>query len=386
MKFPSKTATIAPAGVTGTLRSGRPTRSLLPRLRAGDIAVIDHVDLDRPTAQRLLDAGVVAVVNAQPMSSGRFPNLGPQLLVEAGVVVVDGIGEAGFAALADGRSARVDAGTVYDGEQRLTAGRELDVELAAAQMAEARAGMATQLQSLAHTSTELIRREQGVLLHGVGLPALHARVQDGCVLVVAEGAETSDQLRRMRSFLREQRPTVIATAPAIPAVRAAGLRADVIVVGPGEDLPDAKALRAAKDVVLCGATTMHDESLARLGTAPHRMVTSLSARDVALLVTHAGSPRVLVAAGFGTTLADVLDRDRDGAAGAYLSRLVAGPQVVDASAVPLLYSGKLRVAHVVLALLICVLVVAAAIATTDVGHDWLRDLTDAISDLIGGDR
>ncbi|WP_017936227.1 putative cytokinetic ring protein SteA [Nocardioides sp. Iso805N] len=378
MKFPTRTAPVAPAGIVGTLRAGRPTRSLLTRLRAGDIAVIDHVDLDRPTAQRMLDAGVSAVLNAQPMTSGRFPNLGPQLLIEAGVLVIDGIGDGGFATLADGRTARVHDGTVYDGEQRLTSGRVVDLELAQAQMTEARAGMATQLQTITHISTELIRREQGVLLHGIGLPALSAQLEGRIVLVVADAAETPEQLRRMRAFLREQRPTVVATAPALKAVRQAGLRADVVIVGPGEDLPDAKVLRAAKDVVLCGASAVHDDSLARLGTAPHRIVTSLGSRDIALLVAQSAAPRVLVAAGLGASLTDVLDRDRDGAAGSYLARLSAGPKVVDASAVPTLYSGRVRVRHVLLALLICVLVVAAAIATTDVGHDWLHDLLDQI--------
>jgi uncharacterized membrane-anchored protein len=238
--------------------------------------------------------------------------------------------------------------------------------------------MASQLQTLTHTSTELIRREEDVLLHGVGLPVLDAPVRDRVVLVVADSAQTAAQLRGMRRFLREQRPTVIATAPAVAAVRAAGLRPDVIVVGAGEELPDAKSLRAAKDVVLCGTSSVHDDGLARLGTAPHRVLSSLGSRDIALLTAHAGGPRVLVGAGLGTGLADALDRDRDGAAGAYLSRLAAGPHLVDAGAVPTLYSGKVRVSHVVLALLICVLVVAAAIATTDVGHDWLRHGLDQL--------
>ncbi|WGL50519.1 putative cytokinetic ring protein SteA [Nocardioides sp. BP30] len=378
MKLPTRTATVAPAGIVGTLRAGRPTRSLIPRLRAGDIVVIDHVDLDRPTAQRMLDAGVAAVINAQPMTSGRFPNLGPQLLVEAGIVVVDGVGEGGFAALADGRTARVDGGTVYDGEQRLTTGRVVDRELTQAQMAEARAGMATQLQTISHISSELVRREQAVLLHGIGLPALAARLEDRPVLVVADAPETSDQLRRMRTFLREQRPAVVATAAAARAVRQAGLRPDVVVVGAGEDLPEAKVLRAAKDVVVCGASAVHDDSLSRIGTAPHHVLTSLASRDIALLLAQSASPRVLIVAGMGASLTDLLDRDRDGAAGSFLSRLAAGQQVVDASAVPTLYSGRVRVRHVVLALLICVLLVAAAIATTDVGHDWLRDLLDQI--------
>jgi len=381
MKLPSRTETPAPTGTSGTLRAGRPTRSLLPRLRTGDIAVIDHVDLDRPTAQRMLDAGVVAVVNAQPMSSGRFPNLGPQLLAEAGVVLVDSVGDAGFATLADGRAARVDGGIVYDGEQRLTSGRVVDQDQVQLEMAQAREGMATQLQTLTHTSTELIRREQGVLLHGIDLPVLDTRLQDRAVLVVASGAETASQLRRMRTYLREQRPTVVATASAVATVRAAGLRADVIIVGADEDLPDAKSLRAAKDVVLCGLTTSHDDSLARLGSAPHRVPTSLGSRDIALVIAQAGAPRVLIAAGMGMDLADLLDRDRGGAAGAFLSRLAVGPQVVDAGAVPSLYSGKVRGWHILLALIICVVVVAAAIATTDIGQDWLHDLTNRIGDL-----
>jgi len=354
---------------------------LLPRLRTGDIAVIDHVDLDRSTAQRMLDAGVVAVVNAQPMSSGRFPNLGPQLLSEAGVILVDGIGDAGFATLADGRAARIDGGVVYDGEQRLTSGRVVDPEQVQAEMAQARAGMAAQLQTVTHTSAELIRREQGILLHGIDLPVLDTPLQGRPVLVVAASPETAVQLRGMRTYLREQRPTVVATAPAVATLRAAGLRADVIVVGPDEDVPDAKSLRAAKDVVLCGLTTAHDESLARLGTAPHRVPTSLGSRDIALLIAHAGTPRVLIAAGMGMGLADVLDRDRGGAAGAFISRLASGAQVVDAGAVPSLYSGRVRVRHIVLALLVCIVVVAAAIATTDLGRDWTHDVANWIGDI-----
>lgn len=378
MKLRTRTDLPTLPGLAGTLRVGRPTRSLLARLRPGDIAVVDHVDLDRATAQRMLDAGVVAVINAQPISSGRFPNQGPQLLVDAGILLVDSVGEGGFGALGDGRAARIEDGIVYDGEQRLTTGRVVDKAVIETQMAEARTGMASQLQTLTHTSTELIRREEDVILHGVGLPVLDARIRDRTVLVVADSGQTAAQLRGMRSFLREQRPTVVATAPAVAAVRAAGLRADVIVVGAGEDLPDAKSLRGARDVVLCGTGTTHDDGLARLGTAPHRVLSSLGSREIAVLSAHVADPRVMIGVGLGAGLADALDHDRDGAAGAYLSRLAAGPRLVDASAVPTLYSGKVRVHHILLALLICLVAVTAAIATTDVGHDWLRDALDRI--------
>jgi uncharacterized membrane-anchored protein len=98
MKFNARKASLALPGVTGTARVGTPTAGVLPLLEPGDIAVIDHVDLDRDTATALLQAGVRAVVNAAPMISGRYANLGPEVLAEAGVLLVDNIGPAGLAA------------------------------------------------------------------------------------------------------------------------------------------------------------------------------------------------------------------------------------------------------------------------------------------------
>jgi uncharacterized membrane-anchored protein len=387
MRLPTRNETVAPTGVTGTLRTGRPTRLLLPRLRSGDIAVIDHVDLDRATAQAMVDAGVAAVVNAQPMSSGRFPNLGPQVLVEAGVLILDSVGEAGYATLTDGRPARIDAGQVYDGEQRLTAGRVVDAAAVTDAMTQARSGMLAQLETLTHTSTELLRREQGVLLHGVGLPPLNARITDRPVLVVAASPEVPNQLRAMRPYLREQRPVVVATATAATTAQRHGLSPAVIVLAAGDELPPAKVLRAARDVVVCGTGTTHDEALSRIGLAPARVDTTLAPADVAVLIAHAASPQVIVTAGLGANLADVLDRDREGVAGAYLARLAVGRQLIDAAAVPALYAGKVRVRHILLALLVCLVVVAAAIATTDVGHDWAHHLVHdlhRVFDKVGG--
>ena len=117
MKFAvrSRPSPILP-GVLGPARVHRRTASLLGRLHAGDIAVLDHVDMDRDTAQSLIDAGVVAVVNASPMISGRYPNLGPERLVEAGVLIVDSAGPEIFDRVKDGTQVRLDGGVVYVGD------------------------------------------------------------------------------------------------------------------------------------------------------------------------------------------------------------------------------------------------------------------------------
>src|SRR5262245_39362805 len=159
-------------GVQGTARVDRRIAARLPRLRPGDVAVLDVLDLDRSTAQALADARVAAVVDASPLISGRYPNLGPELLADAGIVLVDRVGAEGLAAIRDGSSVRVHEGTVHDRNGAIAMGRDLDDEAIEVAMAAARQGMLSQLQTFTHTSGEFLRREQDLLLHGEGLPDL----------------------------------------------------------------------------------------------------------------------------------------------------------------------------------------------------------------------
>ena len=393
MRFPTRQIPTVLPGVRGTLRAERPTRALLPRLRRGDVAVIDHTDLDRNTAQAMIDAGVVAVVNVQPMVSGRYPNRGPEMLAEAGIAMVDSIGEGGYSCLADGRRVRVHGGQIYDGEQRLTEGRAVDIETVRTEMERAREGLGAQLESFTHNSVELLRREQDVLLHRAGIPRLGTPVEDRPVVVVVGSSEAAGQLRGLRSFIKEQGPVLVAVGHGVQVLLDAGFKADVIVVGDdGEDLPPSKGLRAARDVVVApGARSGESaiEALTRAGVDPSRFVSSIAPEDAALLIVHAHHPRLIVGVGVSATLTDFLERQRPGLASTYLTRLALGPTFVDAASVPTLYSGRVMRRHLILALVICVLLVAAAIATTDAGQGWAHDLwgwihhLGSVSDVAG---
>jgi len=374
MRLPTKEPRPVPAGVSGTLRTERPTRLLLTRLRPGDVAVIDHTDLDRATGEALVSAGVTAVVNAQPMISGRFPNRGPEVLAEAGVLLVDGVGESGFSSLADGRPVRIDDGSIYDGEQRLTAGRELGRDDVRREMERARAGLAAQLESLAHNSSELLRREEDLLLHGEEVPRLTADLADQPVLVVSGSPGASAQLRRLRSYLVEQRPIVVAVGAGAAVARSAGLRPAVVVIGADSDaVPQASVLRHARDVVLVGdGCDPGEESLARMGVKPLRLRTDLAPADAALLLAHAHHARLVIGAGLDAGLTDLLEGSRPSPAGGFLTRMVVGPRLLDAGTVAALYSGPVHRRHLVLALLVALLLVALAVATTPVGQDLVR--------------
>jgi uncharacterized membrane-anchored protein len=376
--------------VLGTARVDRRIAALLPRLRRGDVAVIDVLDLDRHTARALADAGVAAVVDASALISGRYPNLGPELLATAGIALVDKVGPAGLAAIKDGTPVRVDGGTVLAGERVVASGRRLDAEAVATEMATARQGMLSQLQTFTHTSGEFLRREQDLLIHGQGLPELRTTITDRPVVVVADPRALAAQRKALRPFLREQRPVLVGVDAGADALVAAGFTPDIVMVSAGAEPPSSRALKGAQDVLAVvdpGATKAATERLERLGARPTRLETTAAVQDAALLLADARGARVIVGVGINATLEEFLDRGRADLASTYLTRLKVGARLVDAGAVSTLYSGRVRPRHVLLALLVCLLVVAAAIASTPVGQGWAQDaqswLADVYADLRG---
>jgi uncharacterized membrane-anchored protein len=369
-------------GVHGPARIHRRTASLLGRLHAGDVAVIDHLDMDRDTAQALIDAGVVAVVNAGPMVSGRFPNLGPERLVEAGVVVVDNAGAEIFDRLRDGTPVRIDAGVVHAGDTLVAPAREVTADLVRTEMGRARTGLTAQLESFTHNSTEFLRREQDLLLHGQGVPRTSTDMAGRPVVVVVRSHGWEDELRGIRPFVREQRPVLVGVDRGADALAEAGHRPDVVVVTAGDELPSAAVLRKARDVVVLverGAQRSATEQLERLGIRPLRFETTATTEDAALLLASAREASLIVGVGMHATLDEFLDRRRAGLASTFLTRLKLGPDLVDAAAVPRLYDGAVRPRHLLGALLAGLVAVAAAVSVTPVGQQWVDELSPAVS-------
>lgn len=370
--MPVRNRTAAQPGLTGTVRVDRRTKVLLPRLRPGDVAVIDHLDLDRATAQAMIDARVSAVLNVSPFLSGRYPALGPVLLAEAGLVLVDRL--EGLQHVPDGARVRVHDEMVYVDGKPVALGRQVDSDLLDQEMTQARSGLVTQLETFTHNSSEFLRREEGLLLHGEGLPVGGSRLAGRPAIVVVEGQDHRTELKRIGAFVRERRPVLIGVDRGADALRETGHTPHVVVLeNSGGELPAAATLRAARDVVV--RVDRGDrrplEQLERLGLRPVRVETSATAEDIALLLADDGDASVIVGVGMHATLDEFLDRQRAGLAGTYLTRLKVGPRLVDATAVPVLYSGRLRPRHLFLALLVGLLALTVAVATTPVGQEWL---------------
>lgn len=383
--------TVALPGVHGTARVHRRIASLLPRLRPGDVAVVDHLDLDRATAQALVDTGVAGVVSAGPLISGRYPTQGPQVLVEAGVVVVDQAGEQVLTRIRDGAPVRLHDGVVHLGEDAVVAGRALDAERVQAEMDAARQGLSAQLESLTHNTTELLRREQDLLLHGHGVPRTATGMAGRPVVVVVRSHGWEAELAGLRAFIREQDPVLVAVDHGASALASAGLRPDVVVVSAtSEDLPPADVLRRARDVVVLlerGAPRSATEPFERMNLRPVRFEAGTTTEDAALLLSAVAEPSLIVGVGMHATLDDFLDRQRSGLASTFLTRLKVGSLLVDAALVPALYDGAVRPRHLLGAVLAGLFAVGAAVSTTAVGQEWGADLwpllTSAFDSLRG---
>ena len=211
------------------------------------------------------------------------------------------------------------------------------------------------------------------------------------VVVVVPGHDHAAELTGIRSYIKEQAPVLIGVDRGADALMAAGLEPDVVVVTTQPAASDdagvasAKALKRARDVVALvnrGAARSATDHLERLGVRPLRFETGATAEDAALLLGDLNDASLIVGVGMSATLDEFLDSQRSGLASTYLTRLKVGPRLVDAAAVPALYSGTVRVRHLLVVALVGLIALAAAIGVTPVGQEWADAIASGASDLL----
>ena len=374
-------------GVTGVARVDRHTGALLRRLRRGDIAVLDQLDLDRATADALVAAGVAVVVNASPSISGRFPNLGPEILVDAGIGLVDAVGPEVLHLVKDGSRVRLHDGVIYLGDRAVAEGVVQTPDSVADALVEAKSGLAHQLEAFAANTIEFMRRERALLLDGLGVPELEVDLKDRQVLVVAAGYDHVADLNRLGRFIREYRPRLVGVGAGADALLAAGHRPDLIVGNPSE--VSTEALTCGADVVVPAFTDGHAPGLHRvqdLGAGAVTFPSSANPEDLALLLAHHHGASMIITVGLSATMGEFLDRGRSGSnASTFLTRLQTGGRVVDGRVVAALYRNRIS-GWVVLFLVLAV--VAAAVAALFVSHlgdgvlAWLQQGATAAVELV----
>src|SRR4051812_21839853 len=360
-----KSRPVLEPGITGVARMDRRTKSLTKRLGPGDIAIIDHVDLDRVSAESLVSAGVRAVVNVAPSISGRYPNLGPEILVSAGIPLVDGAGDEVFTDIAEGDLIRLDDDAIYLGDRVIAKGNVQTIETVAASMAEARAGLAVQLEAFAANTMEFLRRERDLLLDGSGVPDIRTPLEGRHVLIVVRGYDYREDLETLRPYIREYRPVLLAVDGGADALIESGYKPDIIV-GDMDSVTD-EALRCGAELVVHAYRDGRAPGLQRLQDLGLPAVTFPAAgtsEDIAMLLADDKGASLLVAVGTHATLVEFLDKGRSGMASTFLTRLRVGGKLVDAKGVSRLYRARItsRTLLLLVAATLLTLIVAASLS------------------------
>jgi uncharacterized membrane-anchored protein len=372
------------AGVVGVARVDARTKSLTKRIRPGEIAVIDHVDLDRVAAEALVAAGVAAVVNVAPSISGRYPNLGPEVLLEAGVPLVDDVGPEVLSAVRDGDVVRLDGHTVYTAADEVVAkGTAQTRELVDAALAEARAGLAVQIEQFAANTMEYLRRERELLLDGVGVPDIRTPIEGRQALLVVRGYNYREDLQALRPYIREYRPVLIGVDGGADALRECGY-VPHIVVGDFDSVSD-ETLRCGAELVVHAYPDGRAPGLARveqLGLTAVPFPAAGTSEDVAMLLADEKGASLIVAVGTHATLVEFLDKGRAGMASTFLTRLRVGGKLVDAKGVSRLYRSRIRSSSLLLLVVAALVVILVATVVTPVGQLYWKIVLDKWHDFV----
>jgi len=332
----------APPGLVGVARVDSRTKVLVRRLEPGDIAIIDHPDLDRVSADELIACRVAAVVNAARSVTGRYPNLGPQLLLQAGIPLVDDIGGEAFTRLTEGTLVRLDGDTLYADGQVIAKGVLQTDESVRSALADAEADVTTRIDAFATNTLEFLRREPELLTNGITVPPLRVSMKDKHVLVVARGYRYREDLRTLRPYIREYRPVLVAVDGGAEALLDAGYRPKVII-GDMDSISDV-ALCCGAELVVHAYPDGRAPGLTRI-TGLDLVATVLPApgtsEDVALLLADAMGASLIAVVGTHFNLSEFLEKGRPGMSSTFLTHLRVGDKVVNARGVHQLYQSRI---------------------------------------------
>jgi uncharacterized membrane-anchored protein len=370
---------------TGPARLDRRTKRLTKRLKPGDVAIIDHRDIDRVSAEELLDSGARVVVNCSPSQSGRFPNPGPLLLVRGGVQLVDVTGAELFDAVSEGELVSVRGGGVFRNGDCLASGRTLSAEELARALAEQRGRVTQALEEFAENTMRHLREEGGVLAGAVEFPPLRTSFRDRHALVVARGPGMKRDLRIVAGYIREFRPVLVAVDGGADALLELGRKPDVIV-GDMDSVTD-DALRSGAEIVVHAYSgngkAPGAPRLDKLGLPYHSVPAPGISEDLALLLAYEKGAELIVAVGTHLNLIEFLERDRAGMASTFVTRLKVGEILVDAKGVSRLVSRRVGLWPLV----VLALAGFGAIVTAVLVSPQLRHVIELVSlrlrDLLG---
>lgn len=376
------------ADITSRAMLDHRTKDLTKRLGPGDIAVIDHEDIDRVSAEALVSCRPVAVVNAAKSISGAYPNMGPEILAEAGIPLIDGVGGDIFDLVDEGDRVTVEGAEVYKDGVTVGSGTRQNLESIRSDMTAAEAGMNEALVKFVENTIEYVKKDSDLLLDKVGVPKVRTAIDGRQALIVVRGYHYKEDLAMLRPYIREYRPVLIGVDGGADAIMEAGYKPDMIV-GDMDSVSD-RALTSGAELVVHAyrdGRAPGVQRLQELGVECVLFPASGTSEDIAMLLANAKGASLIVAVGTHDTLIEFLDKGRKGMASTFLTRLRVGSKLVDAKGVSRLYRQRISMLQLAILAGVGLLAVFVALAVTASGQTFLALIAanfDGLFSWIGG--
>ena len=348
----------------GIAKLDKRTKDLVQRLGPDDVAVIDHVDMDRVSAEALLATGVEVVINASSSISGAYPNVGPLLLTRGGVTLIDAVGPEIFDTISEGDTIEVVGDEILRHGDVLATGERLSVTAVEHKMEAAKAGLGEQLDKFARNTIEYLDKERSILTDETWVPAVTTDIHGRHVLVVVRGYDFREDLSALTPYIREFRPVLVGVDGGADAIIEAGFKPDIIV-GDMDSVTDS-ALTSGAELIVHAYSDGRAPGMERLAKSggregAHTWPLTATSEDLALLLAWECGADLIVAVGTHANLVEYLDKGRKGMASTFLVRLKVGPKLVDAKGVNKLYRASIGPRHLVVLVAAALAVVTAVL-------------------------
>ena len=374
-----------PDGLSGTARVDRRTKRLLSRLQPGEIAVIDHEDLDQIAAEGLIQRQAKAVINASASSSGRYPNLGPLLLCSAGLTVVDRAGPA-VMDVQEGARLTIRDGRVFapdgNGLAEIASGEVLDLEELERRLDDTKQRIGSEIERFAENTIEYMRDERDLVLEAARLPEVRTDFHGRHVLIVVRGYHYKEDLAALRAYIREVRPLLIGVDGGADAIMNVGLRPDMVI---GDmDSVTTKTLQSGAELVVHaypGGRAPGLDRIDALGLEAVLFEAAGTSEDIAMLLAFERGAELIVAVGTHANLVEFLDKGRKGMASTFLTRLRVGPILVDAKGLSRLYRTRIKGRDLMMFIAAALAVIAVVVLVSEPFRLLLQLLWNDLEDL-----
>ena len=352
--------------VQAVARIDKRTKNIVKRLRPGEVAVIDHTDIDKVSAESLIECRPAFVVNAACSITGNYPNLGPLMLVASGINILDETGQRVFECIKEGARVELFGNAIFLNGELVSRGTLLTLEEIELRIEDSKARLGKHLGDFAANTMELLEAEKEILLETVELPHMTTKFKGRQTLIVVRGSDYKRDLKALRTYIREIKPVLVGVDGGADALLEMGYKPDM-VVGDMDSVSD-KSLGCGAELVVHGYSDGGAPGKSRLddmelpSTVFHYPGTS---EDIAMLIAYEKGSELIAMVGGHNNLIEFLDKDRKGMASTFLVRLRVGATLVDAKGISQLYQTRIKAWHLVMMVIAALIVIAIVILLSE---------------------